>query len=430
MDFLCQDICCAAVSTQPGAESEIARSLYPHTKHHHSYGHWCLLVALHHEWHDIMLRPNWCAFTSFWLTVYWNYLWFCRRCHHHHHHHHHRRKFRSQTSDSMERWKADKRSRVRRKKIQLPKVRRKKIHTRKMLGKSWNAAFFQRICGSAGSKSRLAKAAGAEPCVQGRHEKFRAAVARSTFATQNVQNTPGTTFWSSAVKNWARRCGAKYICNSKCTKGHFSKFSCRKMARGCGAKRICNSKCTKHPSPGPLFEVQLLKNGTPLWRETHLQLKMHKTPHSRATFRSSAVKRWHAAVARSTFATQKYTKRTSPESLFEVQLSKNGTPLWREARLHLKMYKTHHSRTTFLSSAVEKWHAVVARSTFPSQNKMVKTRDALGILDLQISKNGTALWREVHFQSKCTKHQRCGALLEVRMSKRCPTDEIARSVVS
>ena len=47
---------------------------------------------------------------------------------------------------------------------------------------------------------------------------------------------------------------------------------------------------------------------------------------------------------------------------------KKCTPLWREAHFEVKMYKTHHSRTTFRSWDVEKVHAVVARSTFPSQN--------------------------------------------------------------
>ena len=46
------------------------------------------------------------------------------------------------------------------------------------------------ICGSAGSKSRLAKAAGAEVAAQSRQEKLHdAAVARSIFSSQNVQNT-------------------------------------------------------------------------------------------------------------------------------------------------------------------------------------------------------------------------------------------------
>ena len=109
---------------------------------------------------------------------------------------------------------------------------------------------FPMICGSVGSKSRLAKAAGAEPCVQGRHEKLHAPVARSPFATQNAQNTPFP--------------------------GHFLKFSCRKMARRCGAKHICNSKCAKHTSFGALFEVQPSKNGTPLWGEARFKVKMLK----------------------------------------------------------------------------------------------------------------------------------------------------------
>ena len=48
---------------------------------------------------------------------------------------------------------------------------------------------FPMIWGSGGSKSRLAKAAGAEPAGQMRDEKLHAVVARSTFPSQNVQNT-------------------------------------------------------------------------------------------------------------------------------------------------------------------------------------------------------------------------------------------------
>ena len=47
---------------------------------------------------------------------------------------------------------------------------------------------------------------------------------------------------------------------------------------------------------------------------------------------------------------------------------KNCTPLWREAHLQVKKLKAHHVRTTFGSCDVEKVHAVVARSTFRSQN--------------------------------------------------------------
>jgi len=55
---------------------------------------------------------------------------------------------------------------------------------------------FPMICGFGGSKSRLAKAAGAEPSGQMRNEKLHAVVARSTFRSQNVQNTAGLRhFW-------------------------------------------------------------------------------------------------------------------------------------------------------------------------------------------------------------------------------------------
>ena len=134
------------------------------------------------------------------------------------------------------------------------------------------------ICGSGGSKSRLAKAAGAEPAGQMRDEKLHAVVARSTFRSQNVQSTPGSdNIW---------------------------KLRCRKSARRCGAKHISKSKCTKHTSSGPLLEVQMSKKRTPLWREAHLEVKMYKTHHVRTTFGGSDVEKVHAVVARSTFRSQ------------------------------------------------------------------------------------------------------------------------------
>ena len=49
-------------------------------------------------------------------------------------------------------------------------------------------------------------------------------------------------------------------------------------------------------------------------------------------------------------------------------MSKKCTPLWREAHFEVTTYKTHHSWSTFGSCDVEEVHAVVARSTCPSQN--------------------------------------------------------------
>ena len=86
---------------------------------------------------------------------------------------------------------------------------------------------FPMIWGSGGSKSNLAKAAGAEPAGQMRDKKLHAVVARSTFPSQ---------------------------------------------------------KCTKHTILGPLFEMS--KKCTPLWREAHFQVKSVKKPRPQTTFGS------------------------------------------------------------------------------------------------------------------------------------------------
>ena len=91
---------------------------------------------------------------------------------------------------------------------------------------------FSMFCVSAGSKSNLAKAAGAEVALQRTQEKLHAAVARSTFSSQNAKK--------------------------------LSKLRCRKIARRCSERYICKSKCTKHSILGPLFEVVMSKNCTPL----------------------------------------------------------------------------------------------------------------------------------------------------------------------
>ena len=85
-----------------------------------------------------------------------------------------------------------------------------------------------------------------------RDEKLHAVVARSTFRSQNVQNTPFSE--------------------------HFWKLRCRKSARRCGAKHISKSKCTKHHMFAPLLEAEMPKKRTPLWHEAHFEVKMYKTP--------------------------------------------------------------------------------------------------------------------------------------------------------
>ena len=97
---------------------------------------------------------------------------------------------------------------------------------------------------------------------------------------------------------------------------------------------------------------------------------------------------------------------------------KNCTPLWREVHFQVKMYKTHHDRTTFGSWDIEKVHAVVARSTFPSQNAQNTPRSD-HFWKLRCCKSARRCGAKHIPKSKCTKHTSFGPLLEVEMSKKC-----------
>ena len=210
-------------------------------------------------------------------------------------------------------------------------------------------------------------------------EKVHAVVARSTFPSQNVQNTPFSDhFWKLRCQKSARRCGAKHILKSKMHKtpqcrttfgrrdvekvhavvarstfrrqnvqntpcsDHFWRFRCRKSARRCGAKHISKSKCTKHHMFAPLLEVQMSKKCTPFWREAHFEVKMHKTHQLRSTFGSWDVEKVHAVVARSTFPSQNVQNAPFSDHLCgsDVEkVSKKCTPLWREAHFEVKSVK-------------------------------------------------------------------------------------------
>ena len=134
------------------------------------------------------------------------------------------------TDEKQSRAEAERRERLEERRSEKRKSQKKEDADARKGRKVAKHCVFPMICGSGGSKSRLAKAAGAEPAGQMRDEKLHAVVARSTFRSQNVQNTP----WSD----------------------HFWKLRCRKSARRCGAKHISKSKCTKHTTYGPLLDVQ------------------------------------------------------------------------------------------------------------------------------------------------------------------------------
>ena len=163
---------------------------------------------------------------------------------------------------------------------------------------------FPMICGSGGLKSRLAKAAGAEPSGQMRDEKLHALVARSTFASEKVTKNHHIRTLRSTFGNW----------------------DVKKM----------------HAAAA---------------RSTFL----YKTHHARTTFGSWDVEKVHALGARSTFPSQNVQNTPAPDHFLKLRWC---TPLWREAHFQVKI--AHHARTTFGSWDVEKVHVVVARSTFRS----------------------------------------------------------------
>ena len=190
-----------------------------------------------------------------------------------------RRKFRSETSDNMDSWKAE----VRR--VRREKIRRKKMQMREKVGKSRNTVFFQWFVAPEGRKVGSLKRR-----------------VRSQLATGAMKNC--TPLWREAhfqVKMYKNTRGSD----------HFWKLRCRKSARRCGAKHISKSKCTKHLSSGPLLEVEMSKKCTPLWREAHFQVKSVKNWRSRTTFGGSDVEK----------------------------VSKKCTPLWREAHFEVKSVK-------------------------------------------------------------------------------------------
>ena len=315
-----------------------------------------------------------------------------------------RRKFRSQTSDNMDRWKAEQgrgreKRKIRREKSRRERVRRKKMEMREKVGKSRNTVFFQWFGAPEGRKvvgslkrrvrSQLARWEMKKCTPLWREAHFEVVVARSTFASQNVQNTSAS--------------------------DHFWKLWCRKSARRCGAKHISKSKCTNHTIVGPLLEVVMSKKCTPLWREAHFQVKMYKTHHCRTTFGSCHVEKVHAVVARSTFRSEnvqnftcsrhfwrfrcwksarrcgakhisrsKCTKHYMFAPLLEVQMSKKWTSLWREAHFEVKMDKTPHVRATFGGSDVASLHYTTLHHTTPHYTTLHYTTLHYTTLQLQL----------------------------------------------
>ena len=187
---------------------------------------------------------------------------------------------------------------------------------------------FPMICGSGGSRSRLAKAAGAEPTAQMRDEKLHAAVVRSTFPSQ---------------------------------------------------------KCKKLTSSDHFWPVEMSKKCTPLLREAHCpSQKSVRNWRVRTTFWRSDVEQVHAVVVQSTFPSQKCKKLTSSDHFRKLRCRKSARRCCAKHISKAKKCQKLTSSDHFLTFRCRKVHAVVVRSTFPSQKcKNWQVRTTFGSWDVE-----------------------------------------------
>ena len=271
---------------------------------------------------------------------------------------------------------------IRREKIRRERVRRKKMQMREKVGKSRNTVFFQWFEAPEGRKvgslkrrvrSQLARWEMKNCTPLWREAHFEVKMHK----THHGRSPWSDHFWKLRCRKSARRCGAKHKTHQLRTtfgswdvekvhavvarstfrsqnlqntpfSDHFWKLRCRKSARRCGAKHISKSKCTKHTSSGPLLAVEMSKKCTPLWREAHFEVKMLKTPGVRTTFGGSDVEKVHAVVARRTFRSK------------NVQNTRGSDHFWRFRCRFASMHYTTGHYTTLHSSTL---HYTTLRSS-------------------------------------------------------------------
>ena len=114
----------------------------------------------------------------------------------------------------------------------------------------------------------------------------------------------------------------------------------------------------------------------------------------------------------------KCTKHASFGALLEVELSKKCTPLWREAHVQLKMYKAHHDQFWKLRCRKS---ARRCGAKHMSKWKCTKHLSIGALFEVAMSKKCTPLWREAHFQVKMYKahHDQFWKLRCRKSARRC-----------
>ena len=117
-------------------------------------------------------------------------------------------------------------------------------------------------------------------------EKVHSVVARSTFRSQNAQNTRRSDhFWTLRCRKkctplWREaHLEVKSVKNWRVSE-HFWKLRCRKSARPCGAKNISKSKVLKTEGLGDILDVQMsLRFASPHYIALHYTTLHYTTLH-------------------------------------------------------------------------------------------------------------------------------------------------------
>ena len=169
---------------------------------------------------------------------------------------------------------------------------------------------------------------------------------------------------------------------------------------------------------GQLLEVAMSKKCTPLWREAHFQVKMYKTRGVQTTFGSADVKKEHAVVARSTFWL-KMLKLPHVRATFGSANAVVARSTFPSENVQ-NTWGSDHFLTIRWRFDVEKVHAVVARSTFGSEHLKKKTLHAQTTFwrfdGDSMSKKCAPLWREAHLEVESVKNWRFWATFEVSVN--------------
>ena len=149
-----------------------------------------------------------------------------------------------------QRWEESERGRAEETRSEKRKERAERRQVARKGSKAAKHCGFPMVCGSGWSKSRLAKATGAEPSGQMRDEI-------------------------------ARRCGAKRISKSKMYKAQPKSEA---LLESCDVEKV-HAVVARSTFPNQNVQnTDMSEKCTPLWREAHFQVKMLKPPHVRTTF--------------------------------------------------------------------------------------------------------------------------------------------------